>query len=165
MSVTVIISILFRLINFGILIAAFIYIYKKYIHSALVNGMQHERDLLKKLEHKKKDISLKSKHLSQQLINDKEIIHDLSNKIEVWSRNETASKDERELYKKLFLEKLKKQAHFKQLRIAEYMLEKESIEAIIENTKEQLIKELDHKQATEYMRSIIKSLSKKSVSS
>lgn len=160
---SMIVSIVFRLINFALLIFALVYIYKKYIRDFLVKGLQQEHEALKSLELQKKDTIDQSETLKKQLHDDQVLIQQLKKKIAQWAHAEKMWKQECAAYKQHCIEKLKKQSDFKQLRIAEYMLEKESISLIIDRSRDELIKQFDDTKSYQYVQSILEPLAKKSV--
>lgn len=163
MTFQMVIIIMFRFINFALLLYAFVYIYKKYIRPPLVHEIDQENEKLKLLEDQKKEIITEYKTLEVQSKEDQNLILELKKKVALWSDSELIWQKNRSEYKNAFIKKLKEQSDFKELQIAEYMLKKESIAIIIEQSRTQLIKEFDEKKSYQYIQSVIEGLSKKSI--
>ena len=135
MTYSLIVSILFRIINVLILVAVAMYGYKKYLKKTLVDDMvrkQHEREIL---EHGLRDTQKECRVRTQQLADDAELIAALTKKVILWRQAQHAVLMQREHYKRQHIDYFKTQAPIKQQRIAEYMAERAGIEDIIEQSR------------------------------
>jgi hypothetical protein len=133
-----IVSVLFRLINVGVLIAVFIYGYRKYAKKPLIDDMLHAHKALEGLEHAL-DGAKKNRHVQeQQLRDDAQLISTLKEKIVLWRMVQHRLLMEREEYKARRSEQLRAQQPHKQQRIAEYMAERSGMDDIIEQSRQML---------------------------
>jgi Zn-dependent oligopeptidase len=133
-----IVSVLFRLINVGVLVGVFIYGYKKYIKKPLTDDMQQAHGAVAHLEHTLESAK-KSRHThEQQLRDDMQLITTLKEKVVLWRMVQHRLLTDRQEYKKLRIAQLQEQLPIKQQRIAEYMAERSGMDAIIESSRQML---------------------------
>lgn len=163
MTLQIFITIFFRLINFGIFIGLMIYVYKKYMYELLLDGINQEQKSLLTLEHEAHDIRQKRIALDAQLLDDQDLIVVLKKKIALWAIAERERRQKRNEYKDAQSKKLQERACFKQVRIAEFMIEKDSMPLIIAQARKDLIEYYKNdKESHNYIECIIDTFNQES---
>lgn len=159
MTLQAIISILFRLINFGIFIALMIYVYKKYMYPLLVYEANQQQEALLELERQEHDTKRKRLVLDDQLHSDKQLIVELKKRMGTWVAAEREWRQSRQRYKEACIKKLEEKTAFKQIRIAEYMVEKDSMPLIVAQARQELIEQYKNDaKAKDYIECVINTL-------
>ena len=78
------ISVIFRLINFAILIALFTYLFKRYALETLKESMAGEQEALSALQQNKEQLTLSSRLATQSLADQEQLCIVLARKVDAW---------------------------------------------------------------------------------
>ncbi len=164
MSNSEIINIIFRFINFAIVIFLIIYVFKKYLLSVIKKQILEKNEKFIRLKERYFELVKKYSNLDKEIINQKESSNNLINKINVWNNfvdNQIKDKNVQQDKIKLKLnEKFKK---MEQKILKDHITEKIVPEAIQE-AKNKLEKEFQiDDNALKYQNNLIELLKKNNV--
>lgn len=143
------ISIFFRLLNFGLLIALFIYLYKRYIAQTLADSMQTQRALQNALEQERDILGEKQTILDMNMQAQEALRVVLMQKIELW-KSSFMSERQKHLVEKESLEK--RLAEKMDVRKEQYTIEQAQqriLPLAIEKARQQLEKTFESAQKSE----------------
>ncbi|HZW61697.1 MAG TPA: hypothetical protein VFF04_05730 [Candidatus Babeliales bacterium] len=131
------ISIIFKLLNFAVLIGLFVYLFKNYFLDSIKEQMNAKEQFLADLKHQKEALKEQQKKLEQQIEAQDIVCADFGNKIERWQ----AAVHEEEIKK----QKMREQLHAKLTKKIEYQAHQLSVEKIEKIIEPQA---LEHAKAT-----------------
>ncbi len=129
----------------------------------MLDGINQEQQSLLTLEHDAHDIRQKRIALDAQLLDDQDLIVVLKKRIALWAIAERECRQKRNEYKEAQSKKLQEKADFKQVRITEFMIEKDSMPLIIAQARKDLIEHYKNdKESNTYIECIIDTLTQES---
>lgn len=82
-----VISVFFRLINFFVLIAVVIYLYKKYASPFLGEQIQEKKDALQSLKNQKSSFEGRQQEISSNTVEQEKLGRSLATKIDLWRQD------------------------------------------------------------------------------
>ena len=115
-------TIVFRILNFGVFVAVCLYIYRRYIRPMTETEMAAQEGFVKGLKEQKNVLEARYYELNDQIAQQRANAQNLSHKVELWKERfeiQLAQKDKEK--------ELLKQALVKRLEIQAYSLEQEHI--------------------------------------
>lgn len=84
MPYEIIVDVIFRFINFGVLIALFVYAYKKYVRGSLVSQRKEQRRFERGLSEQQKALKHQISLINKRIKDDRELCGILQKKVNQW---------------------------------------------------------------------------------
>lgn len=152
------VDVIFRLINFGVLIAVAMYVYKKYILASVENTMAEEEAYHNGL--KQQLGALESR--ADEIIHEKVLLEKrgalLKNKVDLWRAEFDKAAQEREIEKQQLLAQAIIRVQKQSLNVAQATLLTKAIPIALANARAQLEKSTAHNQSADYLQTLIEGL-------
>lgn len=155
------ITIIFRLANFGLLIFACVYIFKRYVLPSILEHMHQERDEQQRIKEQHKELDKQEKQLLVSAKEQEALVRLLKERIMRWVQEEHRATQRRELAKeKIIMHYNERVVHQEQI-----MMQQKRLALIVPQAIDTVQKSLEGMYSSEnaqqkYMLAIVKQLSK-----
>ena len=161
MPYELIVDVVFRFINFGVLIALFVYAYTKYVRDSLINQRKEEKRFERGLQEQRKALNHQIKLIDQKIKDDLELCGVLQKKVEAWRAAITIELQQRAEQKNEYKQQQARRTHMREHSLQIYKAYQEIHPKVIEKTRS-LLKEKfkDEKIGQDYNKVILASISK-----
>jgi len=152
-----IVAIIFRLINFTILIAAAVYLFKRYALSWIQEQIVGKVSEIDQLQSQVQMLDAQKKDSEQAIINQKKLYHTLYHKMEQWNKSFTIVKNQRDQEKENIMRSLQHKVVQQQNYIALSHAQKKILPVAISNARQILTDEFrSEARAHQFIGSLIK---------
>lgn len=157
-----ILTIVFRILNFGVFIAACWYVYKRYIRPMSETEMASQEGFIKGLKEQKNVLEARGYELNEQIVQQQAYAQTTSRKIELWKERfegQLAQKDrEKELLKEIVINRLAMQAQS----LEQEYIKKYVVPGALKKAYEQLATYFaDSAHQREYMQEVLSTMKRK----
>ena len=158
------VTIVFRILNFGVFVAVCLYVYRRYIRPMTETEMAAQEGFVKGLKEQKNVLEARYYELNEQVAQQKANAQNLNRKIELWKERfevQLTQKDkEKDLLKQVLIKRLEIQAHS----LEQEYIKKQVAPVALKNAQDELVNYFaDNVHQREYIQELLSLVSKRSL--